>query len=398
MAIQKRRVVVTTGQQIPLNYQGENLATEILFRVPEELQDNTWTLLHQRAKDAEPYPVPLTAEDGGLLWSVTAVDAAVQGYGKAQLVCTGDSGEILKTKTYATFTRESLGMPGEAPAVVQPYLSRLEKYAAAAESAAQEASACVEEIKKQYDGYYAPTVEVSQELRQDAYVLVTQPEADDDGTEVESLRRVSLDTLFADINQEIADLKYEKIKFTSISVKPSLAEIGELVGTAEIAWALSKEPVSQTVGGTGVDASVRSVTTQIGTDGYISKTVSFTVTATDERGATASATATLYCYNGVYWGVLEDGAELDSAAILGLTRVLRKDRTLTFTAEAGDTQRLAFALPAGYGTPVFSVGGFEGGFTKAATIDFTNASGYTGSYDVWLSDNVGLGSTTVKVT
>jgi hypothetical protein len=44
------------------------------------------------------------------------------------------------------------------------------------------------------------------------------------------------------------------------------------------------------------------------------------------------------------------------------------------------------------------VGGFEGGFSKAATFDFTNASGYTESYDVWLSDEMNLGSTSVKVS
>ena len=51
-----------------------------------------------------------------------------------------------------------------------------------------------------------------------------------------------------------------------------------------------------------------------------------------------------------------------------------------------------------YGTPVFNVGGFDGGFTKAASISFTNASGYTEEYAVYRSDNSNLGTKTIKVT
>jgi hypothetical protein len=97
--------------------------------------------------------------------------------------------------------------------------------------------------------------------------------------------------------------------------------------------------------------------------------------------------------------VLEDGATIDSAAVLGLTRKLQGSKAITFTANAGATQRIAYAFPARYsGVPVFNVGGFEGGFSLASTFQFTNASGYTETYDVYLSDNVNLGSTTVKVS
>jgi hypothetical protein len=57
-----------------------------------------------------------------------------------------------------------------------------------------------------------------------------------------------------------------------------------------------------------------------------------------------------------------------------------------------------FALPTSYGTPLFNVGGFDGGFNLIKTFNFTNYSGHTESYDVWISDNIGLGTTTVKVS
>ena len=47
---------------------------------------------------------------------------------------------------------------------------------------------------------------------------------------------------------------------------------------------------------------------------------------------------------------------------------------------------------------MFNVGGFDGGFFKVSTQDYTNPSGHTESYQVWRSDNAGLGQTTVKVS
>jgi hypothetical protein len=108
-------------------------------------------------------------------------------------------------------------------------------------------------------------------------------------------------------------------------------------------------------------------------------------------------TKTLSFYNGVYYGVITDGAALDSAAVLTLSKTLTNSRGRNFTVTCGDGQRIVYAIPTRLGTPTFKVGGFEGGFYKAATIDFTNASGYTENYDIWLSSNAGLGATTVEV-
>ena len=102
--------------------------------------------------------------------------------------------------------------------------------------------------------------------------------------------------------------------------------------------------------------------------------------------------------NGVYYGVCRADEEWTSEAIRSLTRKLQNSNSITFTVEAGEGQHIVFALPPRYGIPNFNVGGFDGGFTKVTTFSFTNASGYTENYAVWLSDNAGLGKTTVKVS
>ena len=195
----------------------------------------------------------------------------------------------------------------------------------------------------------------------------------------------------------IDDLNYKAIDITALSnTAGGTHEFGTVITGYTLNWSLNKEPVSQTLDGVSIGADVRSVTES---DLKIIDNRTFTLKVTDERGATDTAATSISFLNGVYYGVLEDGAAIDSAAVLDLTRKLQGSKTITFTADAGTGQRIAYAFPTRYsGVPVFNVGGFEGGFSLASTFQFTNASGYTETYDVYLSDNTGLGSTTVKVS
>lgn len=196
------------------------------------------------------------------------------------------------------------------------------------------------------------------------------------------------------MQKDIADLKYVPIDISTMSGSPMQVEKGSVVSEVAIHWRLNKEPASQTINGEEVAVSERAKTVT----GPFSEDTTFTLEVTDERGATKNRSVGLSFENGVYYGVLNDGAEVDSAAVLTLNCTLRATKTANFTVSAGATQRIAYAIPTQYGTPTFNVGGFDGGFALAKTMDFTNASGYTESYDVWLSENVGLGETTVKVT
>ena len=64
---------------------------------------------------------------------------------------------------------------------------------------------------------------------------------------------------------------------------------------------------------------------------------------------------------------------------------------------AGAGKYMFYCFPASYGTPTFNVGGFDGGFELAATIDFTNASGNTTSFVIYKSENANLGSQNIIV-
>lgn len=205
---------------------------------------------------------------------------------------------------------------------------------------------------------------------------------------------VALDIDVARLKENVSDLLYVPIAISSFENNIGTAELGSTVAGVVLSWMFNKTPATVTLDGAGIDPSM----TSIPVSGNITKNRTWTLAATDERKATATKSTSITFLNGVYYGVMEDGATINSAAILGLTKKLQGSKGITFTANAGGSQRIVYALPARYGKPNFNVGGFDGGFTKAATIAFTNASGYTESYDIWQSDNTGLGSTTVKVS
>lgn len=116
-----KEIVVTAEEGFWLGYQGENEVTKVVFLQSSELLAYNWALLHRRSTDVEAYPVPLGVTADGLVWTVTSGDTAISGEGKAQLICTGDNGEILKTSLYTTFVSKSLPADGEVPDPVKPW-------------------------------------------------------------------------------------------------------------------------------------------------------------------------------------------------------------------------------------------------------------------------------------
>lgn len=213
---------------------------------------------------------------------------------------------------------------------------------------------------------------------------------------------------------------YKAIAVNSLTLnKDSVYEIGTAVTGLDAAWVLNKTPAEQVITVSGavgsedtviienIGAEVRSTTALTGSaatqwDGVktqekTSGTLTVELIVNDDRGA-ASKTASIQWLNGVYTGAAAAPATIDSAFIRTLTKSLQSSKGKSFTVNAGAGEYIWYACPASYGTPNFNVGGFDGGFSKVETFDFTNASGYTESYQCWRSDNAGLGSTTVKVS
>lgn len=214
---------------------------------------------------------------------------------------------------------------------------------------------------------------------------------------------------------------YKAIAVKSLTLnRDSVYEVGTAVTGFDAAWVLNKTPAKQTItvpGAVGsedtviiesIGADVRSTTDLTGyaaelwsgVKGQVKTSGMLTVVLTvkDARGAAASKSVSIQWLNGVYTGAAAAPATIDSAFIRTLTKSLQSGKVKTFIVNAATGAYIWYACPVRYGTPAFNVGGFDGGFGKVATLDYTNPSGYTESYQVWRSDNAGLGSTNVVVS
>lgn len=103
-------VTTDSGKIIPLGRQIEENAHEIWF-------DLTWLinnfgegeaeLVHQRSKDAAPYPCVTTRENNTLIWKINNIDTEYDGFGRAEIRWTFGNGRA-KTVIYRTNVLQSL--------------------------------------------------------------------------------------------------------------------------------------------------------------------------------------------------------------------------------------------------------------------------------------------------
>ncbi len=198
----------------------------------------------------------------------------------------------------------------------------------------------------------------------------------------------------ATLKSTIEDIQYSPISITSFTNDKNTVEIGTTITSVVFKWTTNKTPKTLTLDNSTISNTL-TTTTLSGQSITANKT--FTLKATDDRNASVSKTTAITFCNGVYYGAAAP-ATVDSTFILKLTKALQSSKAKTFDCTTGSGQYIWYAIPTRYGTPSFNVGGFDGGFSKVSTIQFTNASGYTESYEVYKSDNSNLGKKTIKVS
>ena len=179
----------------------------------------------------------------------------------------------------------------------------------------------------------------------------------------------------------------------SLSINPSTAERGSTVSTINFSWSYTRNIRSQTFNGEQLEPSVRSKTYT----GTVTANKTFTLSAVSTTGQTKSQNASITFLNGVYYGA-SSKTTYDSAFVLSLTKTLSDSRSRTITVTAGAEDYIYYCVPSRLGNCTFSVGGFTGGFSKVTTISVTNTHGYSENYDIWKSDNKGLGTTKITIS
>ena len=132
--------IVPNAGVIALGKQGENQAVRVTL--PNiRAGAGSILLLHQRSADQQPYPVPVTEADGGVVWVVSDTDTAYPGRGQAELQWLGEDGQVVKSVTYQTNTIRALTAPGAVPdEPLKPYTQAVAKDAQVAKDAAASAA------------------------------------------------------------------------------------------------------------------------------------------------------------------------------------------------------------------------------------------------------------------
>lgn len=239
---------------------------------------------------------------------------------------------------------------------------------------------------------------ITQEV--EAENLYTNDEIDDMFVKQEAGKGLSENDFTDEYRQLIDDLAYTAIAFVSASATNATNEIGSTVTETVITWSFNKEPKAQTIkfGSEAAEVLDKSIRSKTYSGKTITSNTSIVITATDERNAQASRTLNITFQPRAYWGVAQNKEIYDSADILALSEsALTSTRTRNINVNAGEGEHIIYAIPSSFGTPTFKINGFEGGFIKVGTINFTNASGYSQNYDVYKSVNPNLGSTQVVV-
>ena len=212
-------------------------------------------------------------------------------------------------------------------------------------------------------------------------------------TKVMSQNAVS--TELTRLEQLIEDYHYVPISVSSLSASPSSTEHGGIVTSIIFNWSTSgAAAIAATLAGQDVLNK-----TSLTYSTSITDTTTYTLSVTDARAHTATRNVTIPFYWRVHWGTSASTTGLDSSFVLGLSNsTLSNTRTRTINVMAATGEYIYYAIPTSYGTPIFNVGGFDGGFSAVASFTHTNQYNQTVPFTLYRSDNSGLGTQTVKIS
>ena len=134
----------------------------------------------------------------------------------------------------------------------------------------------------------------------------------------------------------------------SLKASPSVAEIGQDT-TVTLSWTTKRKgvavtPETQKFDGEAVEGTSKSVVLHPESEG----SQTFTYEALYEK-MTRTATASVKCVYGSYFGIVSPSGSVDASVIKSLTKLVLGSKALTRTGLAFHNSRLCFAYPASFG-------------------------------------------------
>ena len=212
----------------------------------------------------------------------------------------------------------------------------------------------------------------------------------EDGIKTNSVNIKTMSGSINEINTKIWDIQ-NPFNISTLSIDPNIAQMGSTV-KPKLTWNYTHSTIKrQTINKEAVDNTLRTKTFT-----GVAATTTYTLDATSNNGTQKSKSATITFANGVYYGK-STTSTYDSGLINSLTKQLSNSKGRTITVNAGVGEYIFYCVPSRLGACSFNVGGFDGGFSKVATVNFTNSDNYAENYDIYKSDNANLGNTNVTI-
>lgn len=237
---------------------------------------------------------------------------------------------------------------------------------------------------------------------------ITQMEQNN--TAVISSLRNDFTTSIAATNSEIEIIKKElgNMTYIPLSIKSFDSDIKLLKknssynGNISFNWAVDGNVKSQEIviqqGDNIIDTIVISDPT-IRTYTYsaaatpLTSNIVCTLAIKDAQGKSVSATADIDFVYEVFYGVSASETFDEDSSFTSFNSILTATKATVFNVFADEDEYIYYCLPEEYGTPIFTVNGWTGGFDLAA-----EEVAYNGiNYNVYKSQNKKLGDTTVTV-
>jgi len=209
----------------------------------------------------------------------------------------------------------------------------------------------------------------------------------------------NVNTNIDEIKTRLDELEYKPITINSFTNNVGTVEMGSTVTSVKLDWTTSKTPKTLTLNGTTLDVNLKTYTYN---DLNLTKTTSYKLVVTDNRGASVNKTSYVNFYNRICYGVAEEPETINSDFVMSLaTKTLSNSRTnsnIKFTAGSGEY--IWYCVPKRLGECTFTdiETGLGAGLSLVATIEVTNSSNYTEDYYVYRSDYPSLGSLSIKIS
>ncbi len=202
---------------------------------------------------------------------------------------------------------------------------------------------------------------------------------------------VSYDSdLYTNVQEALDALLYVAPKISIFSNNRGTVEIGSTVDNVRLTWTLNKTVTSQSINqGIGaLDPALRAYDLlSIG----LTTDRTWTLTVGDGKNTVTASTSVLF-RNKRYWGAVNK-TTLTNADILALSGEFASAFGKTVIYDCTGGKYPFFAYPASFGLPTHvTVGGLAFSDWTYAVQDFTNASGYTESYNVLRFNGIQTGA------